>query len=159
MQATGSGQITQSTSQNDQPTIPFLMTYFGIRPEKRLTIQKTAQGPNKSRTNSGFLGSIVQNIFGSGSDLDRKTGLRMDDDTTLSDPLEDVSLGITTSSRVSKFSDENAQGSDVNQSCFIRDVFLVLKEALFNVWTEENDPTYYYYPSIKSHTDHDLLNH
>lgn len=102
---------------------------------------------------------MVQNIFGSGSDLDRKTGLRMDDDTTLSDPLEDVSLGITTSSRVSKLSDGNAQGSDVNQSCFIRDVFLVLKEGLFNVWTEENDPTYYYYPSIKSHTDHDLLNH
>jgi hypothetical protein len=84
---------------------------------------------------------MVQNIFGSGSDLDRKTGLRIDDDTTLSDPLEDVSLGITTSSRVSKLSDGNAQGSDVNQSCFIRDVFLVLKEGLFNVWTEENDPT------------------
>jgi hypothetical protein len=38
MQAIGSGQNAQSFSQNEQPTIPFLMTYFGIRPEKRLTI-------------------------------------------------------------------------------------------------------------------------
>lgn len=85
----------------------------------------------------------------------------MDNDSYLSDPLEDLSLGITTSpSRVSKLSsDGNAQGTDAHPSCFIRDAFLVLKEALFNVWAEENDPTYYYYPSIKSHTDHDLLNH
>jgi hypothetical protein len=31
--------------------------------------------------------------------------------------------------------------------------------ARFWIRSEENDPTYYYYPSIKSHTDHDLLNH
>ncbi len=116
-------------------------------------------GLNKSRANSGFLGSLFQNILSSGNEIDRKTGLNTDQDNTLSDPLEDVSLGITTSSRVSKLSDGNAQGKDAIPSCFIREVFLVLKEALFNVWTDENDPTYYYYPSIKSHTDHDLLNH
>jgi hypothetical protein len=38
-------------------------------------------------------------------------------------------------------------------------MFHIMKEALLNVWTEDNDPTLYYYPSIKSHTDHDLLNH
>jgi hypothetical protein len=101
----------------------------------------------------------MHNLLGSGNELDRKTGLSLDNDTALSDPLEDLSLGITTSSRVKKVSDANAQGNDAYPSCFIRDIFLVLKEALFNVWAEENDPTYYYYPSIKSHTDHDLLNH
>ena len=27
------------------------------------------------------------------------------------------------------------------------------------MWTEENDPTPYYYSGIFSHMDHDLLNH
>ena len=116
-------------------------------------------GLNKSGTNLGYLWSLFQNLLSNDNEIDKKTGQKRDDDSTLSDPLEDVSLGITTSSRVSKLSDGNAQGKDEIPSCFIRQVLFVLKEALFNVWTDENDPTYYYYPSIKSHTDHDLLNH
>ncbi len=41
----------------------------------------------------------------------------------------------------------------------LSDIFHVLYDSMFNVWSEQNDPTLYYYPSIKSHTDHDLLNH
>jgi len=34
----------------------------------------------------------------------------------------------------------------------------IMYEVLFNVWDQDNDPTPYYYPSIKSHQDHELLN-
>ena len=33
----------------------------------------------------------------------------------------------------------------------------LITHALFSVWTEQDDPTSYYYPGLKSHMDHDLL--
>jgi hypothetical protein len=39
------------------------------------------------------------------------------------------------------------------------DLLSIFKVIIFDIWGEENDPTSYYYPSLKSHMDIELLNH
>ena len=37
------------------------------------------------------------------------------------------------------------------------ELFIKVKDGLFSVWVEEDDPTLYYYPGLESHMNMDLL--